>query len=140
MALLPREGPAYLALSPCKTYQQTSPPRLSFCSLSAFLSATHRARWYHSAFTAKHDCSRDHMLCISLDGTDTSLPWPAYLSSKVMHQTCRRQVADGLFAIGHGEYTPLRQHMLKNKNYSIHVSQHSHPTAYLSFDTLHWQS
>ena len=55
---------------------------------------------------AAERCCSDLMLGISLDGTDTTLPWSACLSSKVMQQTCRWQVANGLFAISHGNLTP----------------------------------
>ncbi len=55
---------------------------------------------------AAERCCADLMLGISLDGTDPTLPWSACLSVRVMHQTCRWQVADGLLAIGHGEFTP----------------------------------
>ena len=55
---------------------------------------------------AAERCCSDRMLGISLHGTDATLPWSACLSSKVMHQTCRWQVVDGLFAISHGNSTP----------------------------------
>ncbi len=55
---------------------------------------------------AAERCCADLMLGISLDGTDPTLPWSACLSVRVMHQTCRWQVADGLLAIGHDEFTP----------------------------------